>query len=127
MHYKAYVGGAGAQQTVVGYAFWTTDLVPLERGFGGPIVMLIGMDPKGVLTGLVVTEHHEPYGNFSVEPPAFSEQFKGKSVRDAFRVGDDVDAVSRATITITSAARAVRASARRIARQVLPPPPAAAQ
>ena len=39
-------------------------------------------------------------------------------------VGADIDAVSRATITITSAARAVRNSARRVARQLLPPPPA---
>ena len=32
-------------------------------------------------------------------------RFKGKSVRDAFKVGDDVDAVSLATLTVTSATR----------------------
>jgi hypothetical protein len=75
-----------------------------------------------VLTGVIVVEHHEPYGNFSVEPPEFAAQFKNKSIRDQFKVGVDVDAVSRATITITSATRAIRNSARRVARQLLTPP-----
>jgi transcriptional regulator of nitric oxide reductase len=121
-HYTAYVTDAAGAKTVLGYAYWTTDLDPLERGYDGPIVMLVGMDLKGVLTGLVVAEHHEPYGNFSVEPPAFAAQFKGKSVRDAFKVGADIDAVSRATITMTSASNAIRNSSRRIARALLTPP-----
>jgi NosR/NirI family nitrous oxide reductase transcriptional regulator len=118
-HYKAYNPG----QTLAGFAFWTTELEPLERAYDGPIKMLVGMDTKGVLTGVVVVEHHEPYGDFSIDPPEFAAQFKGKSIRDAFRVGADVDAVSRATITITSATRAIRNSSRRIARQLLTPPP----
>ena len=112
-------------KTVVGLAFWTTELEPLERGYDGPIKILVGMDTKGLLTGIVVAEHHEPYGNFSIDPPQFSAQFKGKDVRDRFRVGMDVDAVSRASITIGSATRAIRNSARRIARQYLAPPDAA--
>jgi NosR/NirI family transcriptional regulator, nitrous oxide reductase regulator len=106
-------------KTVIGLAFWTTELEPLERGYDGPIKILVGIDTKGLLTGIVVAEHHEPYGNFSIEPPQFSAQFKGKDVRDRFRVGADVDAVSRASITIGSATRAIRNSARRIARQYL--------
>src|SRR3989442_13853019 len=109
-------------KNVAGFVFWTTELEPLERGYDGPIKMLVGLDTKGILTGIVVVEHHEPYGNFSVEPPEFAAQFKGKSVRDQFKVGVDVDAVSRATITITSATRAIRNSARRVARQLLTPP-----
>jgi hypothetical protein len=73
-----------------------------------------------VLTGVVVTYNSEPYGYFSVEPPKFAMQFKGKNVRDPFRVGGDVDAVSRASISIASATRAIRDSARMVARQLLP-------
>ena len=51
--------------------------------------------------------------------------YERKDVRDRFRVGMDVDAVSRASITIGSATRAIRNSARRIARQYLAPPEAA--
>jgi transcriptional regulator of nitric oxide reductase len=79
------------------------------------------MDTRGILAGVVVVEHHEPYGYFSVEPPAFAAQFVGKSVRDPFKVGDDIDAVSRASITMLSATRAIRNSSRRIATQLLAP------
>lgn len=125
-HVKAFAtdGKTGAQ-TLLGLAFWTTELEPLERGYDGPIKILVGMDTRGLLTGIIVTEHHEPYGNFSIDPPQFPAQFRGKDVRDRFRVGADVDAVSRATITVGSATRAIRNSARRIARAYLVPPDAA--
>jgi NosR/NirI family nitrous oxide reductase transcriptional regulator len=105
----------------LGFAYWTTDLEPLERGYDGPIKMLVGMDTHGVLTGVIVVEHHEPYGDFSIETPGFANQFKGKSIRDAFKVGTDVDAISRATISVTSASRAIRNSSRRVARELLSP------
>lgn len=113
---------AGGEPELLGLAYWTTEIEPLERGYDGPIKMLVGMDTKGVLTGVIVTDHREPYGYFSVEPPAFAEQFVGKSIRDPFRVGEDIDAITRATITIRSASRAVRNSSRRIARAYLTPP-----
>ena len=121
-HFVAYGTDAAGKQTPIGYVYWTTELEPLERGYDGPIKMLVGMDMKGVLTGLVVAEHHEPYGNISVETPGFVSQFRGKSIRDSFRVGADVDAISRATITVTSAARAIKNASRRMARQYLPAP-----
>jgi Na+-translocating ferredoxin:NAD+ oxidoreductase RnfG subunit len=106
---------------VAGYVFWTTDLEPLERGYDGPIKMLVGLDMNAKLTGVLVTEHHEPYGYFSVEPPRFAQQFKGKNIRDPFKVGADIDAVSRASITINSSTRAIRNSARGVARALLTP------
>lgn len=112
-------------ETLLGLVFWTTELEPLERGYDGPIKMLVGLDVTGTLSGVIMVEHHEPYGNFSIDLPRFTEQLTGKSVRDPFRVGGDIDAVSRATITMASAARAVRNSARRVARQYLVPPEAA--
>ena len=118
-HIKAF--GADPQK-IVGLAFWTTELEPLERGYDGPIKILVGVDPKGILAGIVVADHHEPYGYFSVDLPEFAAQFTGKDIRDPFRVGADVDAISRASITVGSASRAVRNSARRIARQLLTPP-----
>jgi Na+-translocating ferredoxin:NAD+ oxidoreductase RnfG subunit len=82
----------------------------------------MGIDVKGLLTGVIVVEHHEPYGDFSIDRPAFGAQFRGKDVRDPFKLGQDVDAVSRASITMTSAVRAIRNSARRVARELLAPP-----
>jgi NosR/NirI family nitrous oxide reductase transcriptional regulator len=116
-HFKAFNG-----QSLVGLAFWTTELQPLERAYDGPIKILVGMDTKGVLSGVIVVEHHEPYGNFSVDTAGFAAQFRGKNIRDAFKVGMDVDAISRATISVTSASRSIRNSARLAARQLLTAP-----
>jgi transcriptional regulator of nitric oxide reductase len=124
-HFTAYSGGAA--KTVAGYAYWTTELLPLERGYGGPIAMLVGLDTNGRLTGVVMGEHHEPYGDFSIDLPKFAGHFKNKDVRDPFKLGEDVDAVSRATITMSSAVRAIRNSSRRMARQFLTAPPPASK
>ena len=121
LHHKAYAVDPRTSPSVkpIGYVFWTTDLVPDERGYHGAIHVLVGMDTAGIITGVVVDWNAEPYGYYSVDPPGFAAQFKGKSVRDPFRVGADVDAVSGASITINSAARAIRDSSRTMAKTFL--------
>jgi NosR/NirI family transcriptional regulator, nitrous oxide reductase regulator len=123
LHFTAF--SADPQKTPgaapLGFAFWTTDLVPDEHGYHGPIHILVGMNTSGVLTGVVVDYDSEPYGYFSVEPSQFAAQFTNKSIRDPFRVGADVDAVSRASLSVNSAARAIRDSSRMIARALLTP------
>jgi len=48
-------------------------------------------------------------------------QFKNKSIRDPFRVGGDIQAVSRASITMNGAARALRDASRIMAKTFLSP------
>ena len=105
----------------IGYIFWTTDLVPNERAYHGPIHMLVGMDTHGILQGVVVDYNSEPYGYFSIDPPEFVARLKGKSVRDPFVVGKDIQGVSRASITMNGAARALRDSSRAMAKAFLTP------
>ena len=123
LHFKAYAVDPKTRPDAqpVGYAFWSTDLVPQERGYHGAIHFLIGLDLTGIITGVVLDYDSEPYGYFSVQPAAFVAQFKGKSVRDPFKLGQDVDMVSRASITMNSAVRAIRDSSRAMARQFLNP------
>jgi len=122
-HYKVYASNPLADpDAFIGLAFWTTEVEPIERGYDGPIKILVGMDTNGILAGIIVAQHHEPYGDFSIDPPRFAAQFAGKSIRDPLKVGVDIDAVSRATITVTSATRAIRTSARRIATRLLRAP-----
>lgn len=123
LHYKAYGVDPKTNPAAkpIGLVFWTTDLVPNEYAYHGHIHMLVGMDMTGILTGVLVNFNSEPYGYFSVEPAHFAAQFKGKSIRAPFRVGDDVDAVTRATISISSATRAIRDSSRTMARAFLDP------
>jgi transcriptional regulator of nitric oxide reductase len=53
-HFVAYTGAPGFRM-VAGYVFWTTELEPLERGYDGPIKMLVGLDMNARLTGVLVT------------------------------------------------------------------------
>jgi NosR/NirI family nitrous oxide reductase transcriptional regulator len=123
LHYKAFAVDPRTNPAAppIGIAFWTTDMVPDEHGYHGPIHILVGLDLKGTITGAIVDYHSEPYGYFSVEPPKFGAQFKGKTIRDPFIVGRDVDAVSRASISISSATRAIRDGSRLAASKLLPP------
>jgi transcriptional regulator of nitric oxide reductase len=105
----------------VALAWWSTDLVPLERGYNGPTHMFVGMDMAGRIIGAITDYSADPYAFFSVEPPEFAAQFKDKSIRAPFRVGEDIHAVSRATLTVSSATRAVRDSARAMAKLFLNP------
>jgi transcriptional regulator of nitric oxide reductase len=105
----------------IGWAFWTIDLVPGELGYHGHIHMLIGMDPQGRITGVIMDRNTEPYGDISINLPEFPRQFKGKSIRDRFEVGQDVDLVSRATISVRAAAREIREASRMVAKVVLNP------
>ena len=118
-HYRGYRTGPNGKETLVGLGFFTVDFAPKVRGYKGEIWMLIGMDPGGALLDISIVYHNEPFGYFSIDPPRFVEQFRGKSVLDRMTVGDDIDAVSRATITNNAAVRAIRDSARRMARQFL--------
>jgi transcriptional regulator of nitric oxide reductase len=123
LHFTAYGVDPKANPSAppIGLAFWTTDVVPHERAYHGAIHFLVGLDMNGRMTGVVLDYDSEPYGYFSIQPPEFVARFKGKSIRDPFRVGGDVDAVSRASITISGAARALRDSVRIMAKQYLNP------
>jgi transcriptional regulator of nitric oxide reductase len=106
-------------EELLGFAFLTLDIEPLERGYEGPIEMLVGLDVNGKLTGVEMIKHREPYGYFSIDLPEFTAQFLNKSILDRFRVGEDIDGITTATITVSSATRAIRKSARRIASAFL--------
>ena len=123
LHWKAYAVDPATHRGAepVGYIFWTTDLAPDEFAYHGPIHILVGLDTKGIITGAVVDYHSDPYGYFSVEPAEWAAQFKGKSVFDRFVVGADIDAISRASISVKSGTRAVRDSVRAAARAFLNP------
>ena len=117
-HFRAHESTDGGE-ALLGFAYFTTDIEKLERGYKAPINFLVGMTIDGEITGVKLVEHDEPYGYFSIETDEFHAQFTGKSILDRFRVGRDIDAISSATITIASAARGIRNSGRRIARQFL--------
>ena len=119
-HFRAFAAPeAGAAPRLIGLAFFTTDLAPRIYAYKGRITSLVAMDPGGRLIGVRVVHHDEPFGYFSIDLPGFTPQFAGKSILDPLEVGGDIDAVSRATITMEAATRAIRQGARRLARDFL--------
>ncbi len=104
---------------LVGYVFLTTDFPPEEVGYSGPVRAVVGMRPDGHLTGVRVTDYHESYmrqkGDFLRQTPGFQEQYSGKYIGDAFRVYEDVDGISRVSISVRALSRGVRNTARRVA------------
>lgn len=120
--YRAYHSGPNGSQELVGYLFETPDLPPEEIGYAAPIEVLVGMDTKGVISGIQVLYYRESYrsirGDF-LATERFPDQFEGKSIGEGFRVGRDVDGVSRATISSWAVARGIRNASRRIAEAYL--------
>ena len=110
------------QKQLIGLVFTTPDIPPEEVGFSGPLHLLVGMDLEGVLTGTKVLYYTESYRSFRgdfVEDAGFTQQLTNKSIADAFRLGKDIDAISRATITSWALTRGVRNAARRVAEAYL--------
>jgi len=120
--YRAFAHTDGAEPEVIGYVFETPDLPPEEIGYSAPIEVLVGLDLRGNLTGIEFLYYRESYksirGDF-LNTERFPDQFEDKNLADGFRVGRDIDGVSRATITSWAVARGVRNAARRIAQAYL--------
>ena len=94
------------------------------KGYGGDVVVLVGLDKDLRVVGVRVLEQKETpgLGTKATEPP-FLRQFRGLKVEDIKlrRYGGKVDAITGATITsraVTEAARkAVKAVAKALERE----------
>lgn len=118
---------------LIGYAFESNDYSNLQGFSGKPIRLLIGMDPKGVLAGVKVLEHHEPvflHGLGERSLFEFIEQYRQKPIskpiivggRQGASEGDSVtriDNVSKATVSVVIMNETVLLSALTVARRLL--------
>jgi NosR/NirI family transcriptional regulator, nitrous oxide reductase regulator len=108
---------------IIGYLFQTSDFPPLEIGFSAPIEVLVALDTQATVTAIKVLDYNESFrgsrGDF-LSSRGFQEQFRRKALTDEFRVGRDVDGVSRATITSWATTRGIYNAARRVAQFYLP-------
>ncbi|HEY3310546.1 MAG TPA: FMN-binding protein [Anaerolineales bacterium] len=115
--------GLDANGQVVGYA-----AVGQGHGYGGPIEMLVGIDPAGQISGVKIIAQHETPGFFRlVTKNEFIAQFLGLSYRDPLALKQDLDAVSGATLSSEGIAASARQAVRLLARDGLnsPLPPEA--
>lgn len=114
---------ADGSAEIIGYVFQTSDLPPQEVGFSGPIDVLVAMDTEANVLAVKVLDYYESFlssrGDF-LSARGFQEQFRRKPLTDGFRVGRDVDGVSRATISSWAMTRSVYNAARQVAASYLP-------
>lgn len=110
---------ASGEEQQIGYLFFTSDVPPERKGYSGPVRALVGMDLSGVVTGVRVLSYYESYrsqmGDF-LRRSGHQEQYSGKSIAEKFLVRDDIDAISRATVSSRALAQGVRDASRRVAR-----------
>ena len=114
----AYRTGSDGAEVLHGYVFLTSDLPPEQFGYSGPIEALVGIRPDGTLTGIRVTDYNESYmrsmGDF-LRTPGFQEQYAGKHIADPFRLGGDIEGISRVSISVRALSRGIRDASRRVA------------
>jgi NosR/NirI family nitrous oxide reductase transcriptional regulator len=100
-------------------AFNTYDIVPAIKGYAGPIKMLLVINDKGEISGIKVLEHKETdnYVHYLMSSD-YLDRFIGKSVNDPFEPDNDIDAISRATVSVEALADTMKTSSRMVASQV---------
>lgn len=117
-HYKVYRTSSQTIHDMIGLAFVTTDLSPEIRGYAGPIKMLVGMNTSGTILKTYVISHSET-PSYVPELDEFIKQFNGRGIRDSFRLGKDIDGITRATITSEAISRSVEKGLKITGREVL--------
>lgn len=83
-----------------------------EKGYGGDITMMIGVDLKGEVTGITFLSISETAGlGMNADTPKFKDQFKGKTKGIGVNKGNpsenEIQAITGATITSTAVTNAV--------------------
>jgi len=101
-----------------GFVYNSKNIVPAIQGYAGPIELLIGLGPDGIIQNVRCLSHAET--STYVEPlDRFLKQFSGRSRQDKIEPGQDIDAISGATITSNAIARIARESLAIVTAEVL--------
>lgn len=123
---EAYANDNGRKR-VVGYVFLSTDIVDIPAYSGKPIITLIGMDTRGVITGVRILKHSEPILLAGIPESVlvtFIRQYHGKRAGTKLEIGQGrsgvtgLDGISGATVTAIAENQVISRSAYDIARQV---------
>jgi electron transport complex protein RnfG len=88
--------------------------VVAREGYGGEIVIMVGVDPQGTVTGVEILRHSETPGlGDKITQPWFKAMFVGKQLDNAdWRVkkdGGDFDQITGATISPRAVVGAIKA------------------
>ncbi len=114
------------EKSILGYVFYTDDVIKIPAYSGKPIRTLVGFDITGKITGLKIVHHEEPIlvvGVSEANLQIFINQYIGKFVNDKIKIGGrdrdgykSIDAISGATITVMVLNASINKSIRKIAQ-----------
>ena len=113
------------QGRVVGWVFFTADVIDSVGFSGRRLDIAVGLGRDGRITGAEIVEHHEPIlviGVSDADLRAFVAQFRGVDVRETLtfdKVEEGarrIDAVSGATVSSLAMKDAILRAARAVAR-----------
>lgn len=113
-------------KSIIGYVFYTDDVVKIPAYSGKPIRTLVGFDLKGKIVGLKIVHHEEPIlvvGISEADLQVFIDQYSGKHINDKIKIGGrdrdgykSIDAISGATITVMVLNATINQSMRKVAQ-----------
>ena len=103
-YHEVYRGGE-----LIGYCFNTSDVAPDVEGYSGPMEILVAIDIDYRIINLKILRHAEtPEYAADITGPEFLDQFKGKGPQDPLKIGNDVDAITHATISCNAVCDVLR-------------------
>lgn len=119
---RPFLAGFDAAHVALGWVALSTDVVNIVAYSGKPLVTLVGLDPRGVITGARVIHHSEPILLIGIPVArlhAFTAGYAGRRADARVVVGRssspgaiEVDGISGATVTSLVQNRTILESAR---------------
>jgi NosR/NirI family nitrous oxide reductase transcriptional regulator len=103
--------------SVLGSVIDSRDLSHRAAGYSGEISLLVGISQNGTISGVKVLDHSET-PSYVRNLEEWLNTFRGRSVKEPLRIGEDLDGMTNATVTSKGIANGVRFSARAVARKV---------
>ncbi|MCE7982309.1 MAG: FMN-binding protein [Caldilinea sp. CFX5] len=92
-------------------------------GYGGPLQVVVGVDPTGQLLGVEMVEERETPGFFRrVRNSKLFAAYTESAIDDPLHLGQDLDSITGATMSAEGVATAVRAAVHTIAADGLQTP-----
>ena len=82
------------------------------KGYGGDVVVMVGIGSDGNITSIEVTEQKETQGIGSkvVGDPEYLARYNGLSAAEPLVLNEDVDAITSSTVSSTAVINAVNAA-----------------
>jgi len=85
----------------------STGILDNVYGKSMPITFLVLFNLSGKIISTDIVKYREPYGG-GVKLKIWNDQFKGKNLNSKFKVGDDIDSISGATISVRSVTKGIK-------------------